>query len=323
MNQSARQPIVSTQDLTKVYGSFTAVDHVNLQLHPGEIYGFLGPNGAGKTTTLLMLLGVLAPSSGTAQIFGKRLAEDPFGLKRRIGVVNEAQNYYDEMTAWEYLMFFARLYEAENAEKRARHLLEHVNLWQWRDVVIGGYSTGMQRKLAVVRALLHAPELLILDEPVASLDPHGIRQVRELLMEEHAAGRTILISSHILSEVERTTDRVGIIVRGKLLFEDTMQNLRRRVMGERRIEVELVEPANGLAVELQALPFVSRVNGSAQQLTIATRDDRDYRTDVARAIAGQGAIVQAMRTIEPSLEEAFITITEARVQTWTGVEHGA
>src|SRR5688500_12512969 len=123
MNESERQPIVQTHDLTKVYGSFTAVDHVNLELHRGEIYGFLGPNGAGKTTTLMMLLGVLAPSSGTAQIFGKPLADDPFALKRRIGVVIEAQNYYDEMTAWEYLMFFARLYEAENAEKRARHLL--------------------------------------------------------------------------------------------------------------------------------------------------------------------------------------------------------
>jgi ABC-2 type transport system ATP-binding protein len=323
MSESERQPIVETHDLTKTYGSFTAVDHVNLQVHRGEIYGFLGPNGAGKTTTLMMLLGVLAPTSGTARIFGKQLGENPFALKRRIGVVIEAQNYYDEMTAWEYLMFFAKVYEAENAEKRARQLLERVSLWQWRDVVIGGYSTGMQRKLAVVRALLHSPELLILDEPVASLDPHGIRQVRELLMDEHAEGRTILISSHILSEVERTTDRVGIIVRGKLLFEDTMENLRRRVTGERRIEVELVDPANGLAADLRALPFVSSVSGDALQLVISTHDDSDYRSQVARAIAGHGAIVQAMRTVEPSLEEAFINITEAQAQTWAGGEHGA
>lgn len=323
MNHSERQPIVRTQGLTKVFGTFTAVDKVNLELHPGEIYGFLGPNGAGKTTTLMMILGVLARTSGTVEIFGKRMEDDPFALKRRIGVVIEAQNYYDEMTAWEYLTFFAKLYEAENAEKRARHLLERVNLWQWRDVVIGGYSTGMQRKLAIVRALLHSPDLLILDEPVASLDPYGVRQVRELLMEEHAAGRTILISSHILSEVERTTDRVGIIVRGKLLFEDTMENLRRRVSGERRIIVELVEPANGLVRELETLAFVNKVSEKAQELTISTRDDKDYRAEVARAIAGHGGIVQAMRTIEPSLEEAFITITEAEVETWTGGERGA
>lgn len=323
MNDSARQPIIRTQGLTKVFGTYTAVDKVTLELHPGEIYGFLGPNGAGKTTTLMMILGVLARTAGTVEVFGKRLDDDPFALKRRIGVVIEAQNYYDEMTAWEYLMFFAKLYEAENAEKRARQLLERVNLWQWRDVVIGGYSTGMQRKLAIVRALLHSPDLLILDEPVASLDPYGVRQVRELLMEEHAAGRTILISSHILSEVERTTDRVGIIVRGKLLFEDTMENLRRRVSGERRIIVELVEPANGLVRELETLAFVNKVSENAQELTIITRDDKDYRAEVARAIAGHGGIVQAMRTIEPSLEEAFITITEAEVETWRGGERGA
>jgi ABC-2 type transport system ATP-binding protein len=318
----ASEPVIKTDGLTKVFGRFTAVDHVNLELQRGEIYGFLGPNGAGKTTTLMMLLGSLAPTSGRIRIFGRELADDPFGIKRRIGVVIEAQSYYDEMTAWEYLMFFAKLYRAENAEKRARELLERVSLWQWRDVVIGGYSTGMQRKLAIVRALLQSPDLLLLDEPVASLDPYGIRQVRELLMEEHAAGRTILISSHILSEVERTTDRVGIIVRGKLLFEDTMDNLRRRVTGLRRIQIELVEPANGLAKELRTLPFVSNVEASGQQLTIVTHDDRDYRTDVARAIAGQGGIVQQMRNIEPTLEEAFITITEAEAQSWAGGAHG-
>ncbi len=323
MTSSTNAPVIQTRGLTKVFGRFTAVDHVNLELYPGEIYGFLGPNGAGKTTTLMMILGSLAPTAGSIRIFGKELADDPFALKRRIGVVIEAQSYYDEMTAWEYLMFFAKLYRVEQAEKRTRQLLEQVNLWQWRDVVIGGYSTGMQRKLAIVRALLHSPELLILDEPVASLDPYGIRQVRELLMQEHAAGRTILISSHILSEVERTTDRVGIIVRGKLLFEDTMENLRRRVTGQRRIQVELVEPANGLAHELRALPFVRSVDASGQQLTITTCDDRDYRSDVARVIAGQGGIVQGMRAIEPTLEEAFITITEAEAQSWVGAAHGS
>jgi len=322
MNESVRQPIVQTHDLTKMFGNFTAVDHVNLEVLPGEIYGFLGPNGAGKTTTLMMILGVLAATEGSVKIFGKPLEQDPFRLKRRIGVVIEAQNYYDDMTAWEYLMFFARIYEAEQGEKRARHLLERLNLWQWRDVVISGYSTGMQRKLSLVRALLHSPDLLILDEPVASLDPQGIRQVRELLMEEHAAGRTMLISSHILSEVERTTDRIGIIVRGRLVFEDTMENLRRRVSGERQIQVEFVEPVNGLSIYLKALPFVTNVEGTAERLVIYTRDDREYRGEVARAIAGQGAIVQEMRSIEPTLEEAFITITEAQVQTWTGAEHG-
>jgi ABC-2 type transport system ATP-binding protein len=317
------QPVVQTRGLTKVFGNFTAVDRVNLELYPGEFYGFLGPNGAGKTTTLMMLLGILTPTAGSIKLFGKDLHEDPFSIKRRIGVVVEAQSLYDEMTAWEYLQFFGRLYGAGSTDKRAQELLERMNLWQWRDVLVSGYSTGMQRKLGLVRALLHAPDLLILDEPVASLDPYGIREVRELLWDEQKQGRTILISSHILSEVERTADRVGIIARGKLLFEDTMEHLRRQVSSARRIQIELVDPVNGLATALRALPYVTEVNADDHHLTIATRDDHDYRAEVARVVARSGAIVQAMSTIEPTLEEAFITITEAQVQSWTGDGRGS
>jgi len=295
---------------------------VSLALQAGEIYGFLGPNGAGKTTTLMMMLGILLPTTGSVRIFGKRLQDDAFNIKRRIGVVIEAQNFYDEMTAWEYLMFFARLYEVQHAERRAQQLLERVNLWQWRDVLIGGYSTGMQRKLALVRALLPSPDILILDEPVASLDPYGIRQVRELLMDEHALGRSILVSSHILSEIERTAQRVGIIAQGRLLFEDTMANLKSRVSGQRRIEVELLEPAADIVKDLSALPFVDKVNAELERLTIFTHGERDYRSEVARTLAGHGAIVQGMRTIEPTLEEAFITITETEVRSWAGGMNG-
>jgi len=314
--------IIQTHDLTKAFGDFKAVDHVNLQVRPGEIVGFLGPNGAGKTTTLLMILSLLTPTAGSVHLFGQQLQDDPFGLKRRIGVVIEAQSFYDEMTAWEYLMFFARLYGLAKPEARAHHLLERLNLWQWRDVLIGGYSTGMQRKLALVRALLHSPDLLILDEPVASLDPFGIVQVRELLLAEREAGRTLLISSHILSEIERTADRIGIIVHGKLVFEDTMESLRQRVRGVQHIEVELVSPVNGIAQVLTALPFVTDVKADGQRVTLLTCGDDDHRADVARALAGHGALVQAMRTVEPSLEEAFITITESEVKRWTEGAHG-
>lgn len=308
--------MIQTHDLTKVFGTFTAVDRVNLELRPGETYGFLGPNGAGKTTTLLMILGILPPTRGSVRIFGKSLDEAPFEIKRRVGVVAEHQNFYDEMTAWEYLMFFADLYGVEGVERRARDLLERVNLWTWRDVWLGGYSTGMQRKFGLVRALLHSPDVLILDEPVSGLDPYGIVQVREILAEERAAGRTILISSHILSEIERTADRVGIIARGKLLFEDTMPNLRQRVGGQRRIEVEVVDDVNGLTHDLQALAFVTRVQQDGPRLMVFTLDDRDYRVDLARSLAGYGVIVQGMRAIEPTLEEAFITITEAHIHDW-------
>jgi ABC-2 type transport system ATP-binding protein len=308
--------MIQTRGLTKKFGSFTAVNRVNLEIHPGEIYGFLGPNGAGKTTTLLMLLGILRPTAGTVKLFGQELNQDPFNIKRRVGVVVEGQNFYDEMTAWEYLMFFGQLYQVDGADKRARELLERLGLWKWRDVVLGGYSSGMQRKLSMVRALLHSPDLLILDEPVANLDPFGIVQIRELLADEHASGKTILISSHILSEVERMAQRVGILAHGKLLCEATIADLRSQAAGDRRIEVELAESANGIATVLKRLPFVTDVKQDGNELTILTRRDRDYRPEVGRALAAHGGVVQGMRSVEPSLEEAFITITEEHVQDW-------
>jgi len=310
--------MIETRNLTRRFGRFKAVDDLSLRLEPGEIYALLGPNGAGKTTTISMILGTLTPTSGEVLIFGKRMAEDPFAIKRRIGVVAENQAFYPRMTAWEYLMFFAELYQAEFGAERAEHLLKQVELWDWRQGLIGQFSAGMRRKLGFVRGLLHSPEVLILDEPVANLDPYGILQVRAILQEERALGRAILISSHILSEVEQTVDRVGIISKGRLIIEDNMKNLRQLVGGQRRIEVELVELPAGLVARLEHLPFVTEVLADRTNLTVFTLEDRDYRSDLGRVLSEQGAIVQGMRAHEASLEEAFVTITEQHIRQWAG-----
>ncbi len=310
--------MIETRNLTKKFGRFKAVDDLSLRLVPGEIYGLLGPNGAGKTTTISMILGTLLPTSGEVLIFGKRLADDPFSIKRRIGVVAESQAFYPKMTAWEYLMFFAELYRAEKGAERAEELLRQVELWEWRQGLVGQFSAGMRRKLAFVRGLLHSPEILILDEPVANLDPYGILQVRTILQRERELGRTILISSHILSEVEQTVDRVGIISRGRLIIEDDMHNIRQLVTGRRRIDVELVELPNGLVASLEDLPFVTEVVQNAAKLTVYTLEDRDYRSDLGRVLSERGAIVQGMQAHEASLEEAFVTITEQHIREWTG-----
>jgi ABC-2 type transport system ATP-binding protein len=176
----------------------------------------------------------------------------------------------------------------------------------------------MRRKLGFVRGLLHSPEILILDEPVANLDPYGILQVRTILQRERELGRTILISSHILSEVEQTVDRVGIISRGRLIIEDDMHNVRQLVTGRRRIDVELVELPNGLVAILEDLPFVTEVVQDQAKLTVFTLEDRDYRSDLGRALSEGGAIVQGMQAHEASLEEAFVTITEQHIRDWTG-----
>lgn len=306
--------MIETKNLRKKFGDFVAVDNISLQIEPGETYGFLGPNGAGKTTTLMMLLGILKPTDGQVFILGKPIQEKPFDIKKRIGVVAEYQSYYDEMTAWEYLNFFGKLFEVENFEKRAQDLLEKMNLWRFRDVIVGGYSTGMQRKLGFVRALLHSPDILILDEPVSGLDPFGIVQVREMLITEHEAGTTILISSHILSEVERTADRVGIIAQGKLLAEDYLDNLKHLYKTTRQIELDLYQPSKQLLQQISGLPFISNVLEEDDSLILDTNNDRDYRAELGKFLSTHGAIVQGMKARETTLEEAFITITEKHVQ---------
>lgn len=314
--------MIQTTNLTKTFGAFTAVDHLNLKIYPGETYGFLGPNGAGKTTTLLMVLGILKPTEGEIHVLGERISSRSFSIKRRLGVVAEYQNFYDEMTAWEYLMFFSKLFEVEDSEKRIQELMERLQLWKWRDVLLGGYSTGMKRKLGFVRALVHSPEVLILDEPVSGLDPFGLVQIREVLIDEHKAGKTILISSHILSEVERAADRVGIIAQGRLLVEDSMENLRQRVGGCRRIELQTLDPTEKLTREINALPFVDHIDQENDLMVIYTRDNADYRADLGRFLTSQGVVVQGMRALETTLEDAFITITEAHIRDWTGNQDG-
>ena len=169
---------VETKNLTKRYGNFTAVNHLNLDIKAGESYGFLGPNGAGKTTSLMMLLGILKPTEGEVRISGELVSSDAFNTKRLIGFVPENQSFYEEMSAWEYLMFFAKLYQTERPKERGQEILEHLDLWAWRDVLISGYSNGMKRKLGFARATIHSPDLLVLDEPIAGLDPLGIIQIR-------------------------------------------------------------------------------------------------------------------------------------------------
>jgi ABC-2 type transport system ATP-binding protein len=314
------RPVLKARDLTKTFGDLVAVGHVNLEIRPGEIYGFLGPNGAGKTTTLLMLLGILRPTGGEVAVFGERMHPSAVAAKRRIGVVPERLSFYEEMTAWEYLRFFAELYGVKAASGRAHCLLRHMDLWDWRGMVVGHFSHGMQRKLSLVRALIHSPDLIVLDEPVSGLDPQGVLQVREVLLEEHEAGKTIVMSSHVLSEVERLADRVGIMAGGALVAEDALDKLAHLTAEARRVEIEVVEGPEGLADSLRALPFVTDVIVAGRNMTVSTHADRDYRSDLGRILAGQGVVLAGMRAHDVSLEEAFLIITEADVRAWAGRE---
>lgn len=316
--------MIRTENLTKRYGDFTAVDTLNLHVRPGEVYGFLGPNGAGKTTTILMLLGILPPTGGSIHLFDLPLTPgNYFAVKCRIGVVGETQHFYDDMTARETLHFFASLYAVEKAGNRIESLMEALDLSDFLDVRARDYSRGMKQKLAFVRALLPDPDLLILDEPVSGLDPYGIREVRQLIQAQNRAGKTVLISSHILSEVERTAHRVGIIHHGRLLAEDTITGLRARLAAEQQIDVELAEPRPDLPATLVRHPFVQSVDdpaGDGRRFTARLNDESDARARLSQAITTQGGIIVTMQQKEISLEEAFVTITERDIPRLVGRE---
>ncbi len=309
--------MIETKDLTKRYGDFTAVSNLSLRVEKGEIYGFLGPNGAGKTTTIMMLLGILKPTEGSVQLFGESLDNDYFNIKRRIGVLSENQYFYEDLTAKEYLKFFGELYKVENVERRIDEVMGLVNLAKRKNELLKGYSKGMKQKLGLARALLHDPDVLILDEPVSSLDPYGIKEVRDILMEENRKGKTMFISSHILSEIERTCHRVGIMNRGQLLAEDSMSELKRRLMDEVQLFVELEEATDTILKSLKSLPFVVSLDVTHNQLMLKTAADKDYRGQLSSAITQAGGVVIDLRRHEMSLEEAFVTITEKNLSLLT------
>jgi ABC-2 type transport system ATP-binding protein len=305
--------MIRTENLTKEYDGFKAVDNLNLDVKEGEIYGFLGPNGAGKTTTILMLLGILRPTRGRIYLFEEDLTKSFLSLKRRIGVVSEKQYLYKEMAAGEYLDFFADLYRVKDKKKKIDQLLEAVGLLEVKNRKLGAFSRGMQQKLGFARALLHDPELLLLDEPVSGLDPTGIKQVRDLIEKENRRGRTVFISSHLLSEVEKLCREVAIINEGKLLAEDTMENLRRKLSKTVELEVELSQAKEEVMEALSSFDFVQAIKQQENLLTLRVKSGRDYRAQISETISRQGGIVLGIKVKEMSLEEAFITITQKNI----------
>lgn len=305
--------MIRTENLTKEYDGFKAVDNLNLDVKEGEIYGFLGPNGAGKTTTILMLLGILRPTRGRIYLLEQELNKNFLSLKRRIGVVSEKQYLYKEMTAGEYLDFFADLYGVKDKKKKIDQLLKSVSLLQVKNRKLGAFSRGMQQKLGFARALLPDPELLLLDEPVSGLDPAGIKQIRNLIEKENKKGRTIFISSHLLSEVEKLCREVAIINEGKLLAEDTMENLRRKLSKTVELEIELSQAKEEITKALSSFDFIQDIKQRENLLTLRVKSDQDYRAPISETISRQGGIVLGIKVKEMSLEEAFITITQKNI----------
>jgi len=294
-----RNALIETRNLTKRYGSrIVAVDDLNLTIRRGEVYGFLGPNGAGKTTTLRMLLGLIRPTSGTATVLG-RPPGDPQSLAR-VGALIEFPAFYPHLSGWRNLRVIARY--AGVPKERIEEALEAVELTDRARDKFKTYSQGMKQRLGVAAALLKDPELLILDEPTNGLDPAGMADMRALIRRLGSGDRTVLLSSHLLGEVEQICDRVGVIRNGRLVAQGTVGELR----GQARLLVR-ADPVHRAMELVEEMHGVEQVQVSDGALVLAT--DAAQAGEIARELVTSGVLVSELRPVERSLEETFLELT--------------
>ena len=252
--QMDKDLIIKVSDLTKCYGEILAVDHINFEVEKGEIFGFLGPNGAGKTTTIKMLIGLTKPTDGRASIFGLDINSQIVQIKKHVGVVPEISNLYDELTAFENLLFIAQLYGIPSRErsKKAEELLKTFRLYDRKDSRFRTFSRGMKRALTIATALIHNPEILFLDEPTVGLDVVAARSLRNLIGNLHQQGITIFLTTHYLEEADILCNRAAIIVKGQIMATDTPENLKAKTeaksLEEAFMKITSLEP-EVLAIE--------------------------------------------------------------------------
>lgn len=294
--------IIQTHQLTKQYGKRYSVRDLDLRVAKGEVYGFLGPNGAGKTTTIKMLLGLVKPTRGSVQIFGRDVAEDRKNILRHVGALVESPTYYGHLSGYENLKIIAQVLGLPR--KNIEEALHLVRLTHDADRQVKSYSLGMKQRLGIAAALIGNPKLLILDEPTNGLDPAGIREIRELikrLAEER--GVTILISSHLLSEIEQTATSVGIIFQGRLIFQDTLQALKQRAKGRLEFEVSNPEVAKHHLEQLGWNPYLD-----GDRICFHTMPREKVARLVETLVHGRFS-VYGMNKINQSLENIFIELT--------------
>ncbi|KEO82461.1 ATP-binding cassette domain-containing protein [Tumebacillus flagellatus] len=293
--------VIQTQQLTRRYGRQVSVADVNLQVPQGSIYGFLGPNGAGKTTTIRMLLGLIRPTSGRVRLFNQDLEKNRISVLRRVGSLVESPSYYGHLTGTENLKVIARLLGV--CDQHVAEVLDLVRLTQAANKQVKGYSLGMKQRLGIAAALLGSPDLLILDEPTNGLDPAGIQEIRELILEmpkQH--GITVLVSSHLLSEIEQMATQVGIINEGKMIFQGPMDDLRRQSRPQLVLETERPQDVRNF---LQDQGWSVTLEDGLLSLPNA---DFETSAGVNRELVMAGFSVYRMREVKPSLEDIFLDL---------------
>lgn len=306
---------IEVENLTKYYGDLLAVDHISFEVRQGEVFGFLGPNGAGKTTTQRMLTTLLEPTEGRIVINGHDLAHEAYPVKRQMGLVPEESNVYTELTAWDNLMFTARLYRVSHRERteRARDLLEAFGLWEKRGVKVEDFSKGMRRRLSIAMAIIHKPTLLFLDEPTPGLDAQSARVIRDLIRRMNAEGTTIFLTTHQIEEANQLCDRVAIINHGQIAAIDTPERLKRAFRRVQSVEVALEPGGNAHGQVLAALPGVTAQIKMGDKWRLYTEDPSALLPRVMDYARSKDLRVVSLSTLGPSLEDVFLEITGQQV----------
>jgi ABC-2 type transport system ATP-binding protein len=298
--------VIETQNLTKRYGKFVAVDSLNLSVQQGEIYGLLGPNGSGKTTTILMLLGLTEPSAGQVRVLGFDPVRQPLSVKARVGYLPDQVGFYDGLTARENLLYIAKLNGLRRAEayQRIDDALGRMGLSEVAENRVGTFSRGMRQRLGVAELLIKQPQIIIMDEPTLGLDPEAARQFLKIIRELKQSGITILLSSHLLHQVQEVCDRVGLFHRGRIVLEGTVSELARRVLGGAyRVKLEAVN-SHALADTLRSLPGVVNVRCDSPDLYVVEAVS-DLRAEAASTVIQSGGRLKSLAIETPSLDEIY------------------
>jgi ABC-2 type transport system ATP-binding protein len=304
--------IIEVRDLTKSYGEILAVDRISFEVNEGETFGFLGPNGAGKTTTIRMLTGLSKPTAGTARILGYDVESEAVKAKKRVGVVPEASNLYDELSASDNLMFMAQLYGVPRGMRREKveELLKTFGLYERRNHLFGTFSRGMRRALTIASALTHDPKILFLDEPTVGLDVLAVRSLHNLIGNLHQQGVTIFLTTHYLEEADHLCDRIAILVKGKILRIDTPEALKSSAEEGSIIDVSFKSTPSKLVEDLSGiLPELKIIATSQNNIRIYGGSPADVLEKVLHHAKSSSILIDSVNSVKPSLEDAFIKTT--------------
>lgn len=299
---------LSVRELTKTYGSQVAVDHLSFDISGGQIMGFLGPNGAGKSTTMKMISGFVRPSSGTAEVCGYDIINDPIEVKKHIGYLPEHNPLYLNMYVVEYLRFVAGLHDISNRHQAVTNVIDKVGLGKEQHKKISALSKGYRQRVGIAQAIIHDPKVLILDEPTSGLDMNQLVDIRNLILDL-GKENTVILSTHIMQEVEALCDRVIIINDGKLIADEAIGQLQSRIKGEDKIIVELAQKS----IDLQSIMSISGVTQATMQdhhITIHTEQAKDIRAAIFHNIVDQGGTILEMTRTKNNVEDIFHKLTK-------------